>query len=143
MSYVTLKRATRKPEDNTGEARSVVERMLSDIRSGGETAVKRYAHDLDKWSGEIVVPPEEIERRAAAVPADIKRDIEHATRNRTRLCYRATTINSGLRAGDRAGPVCWPKSSYPAMLPAAMCRPDAMHISRPPTCRSQRQKQRA
>ena len=78
MPNVSLKRASRRPEDNTGEAREVVERMLSDIRGDGEAAVKRYALSLDKWSGDVLVPPDEIERRAADVPAQIRRDIETA-----------------------------------------------------------------
>ena len=34
---------------------------------------------LDGWQGEIVVKPDEIERRTRDIPAGVKRDIEFAT----------------------------------------------------------------
>jgi sulfopropanediol 3-dehydrogenase len=76
MSVEYLKRATRTPDTETGTARTVVSEMLAAIEANGEQAVRDYALKLDRWSGAIVVTPEEIERRTRDVPASVKRDID-------------------------------------------------------------------
>ena len=65
MAIEFLKRASRSPESETGAARGVAEEMLAQIERRGEAAVREYAAKLDHWTGEIVVTPEEIERRTA------------------------------------------------------------------------------
>jgi len=91
----------------------MVGEMLAAIEKRGEAAVREYARNLDRWSGEIIVSPEEIERRTSAIPAQIKRDIEFAT-ERVRSFARAqreslhefeTEVAPGLRAGQRLVPV--------------------------------------
>ncbi|GJE61117.1 histidinol dehydrogenase [Methylobacterium trifolii] len=78
MSIVHVKRATKTPETETGAAREVVTEMLAQIEARGETAVRDYALKLDRWSGDIIVTPDEIERRSRDVPEAVKRDIEFA-----------------------------------------------------------------
>lgn len=78
MTIEHVKLATKTPETETGTARQVVSEMLAAIEAGGETAVRDYALKLDKWSGEIVVGPDEIERRTRDVPEGVKRDIAFA-----------------------------------------------------------------
>lgn len=78
MAIDHLKKAAKTPETETGNAQKVVTEMLAAIEKGGEQAVKDYALKLDKWSGDIVVGPEEIERRSREVPDSVKRDIEFA-----------------------------------------------------------------
>src|SRR5688572_28595272 len=77
MEY--LKRAAKTPESETGAARRVVDEMLAAIRARGEDAVREYAQNLDRWTGPVVVTPEDVGRRTAAVPAGVKNDIEFAT----------------------------------------------------------------
>jgi sulfopropanediol 3-dehydrogenase len=111
MEY--LKRAAKTPETETASARKVAEEMLAEIEERGEAAVREYAAKLDKWTGEIVVTPQEIERRTAALPASVKRDIEFATAQVRRFAIAQresmqefqTEIHPGLTAGQRLIPV--------------------------------------
>jgi sulfopropanediol 3-dehydrogenase len=111
MEY--LKRAAKTPETETGAARKVVDEMLAAIRAGGEQAVRDYAKKLDRWTGPIMVAPEEIERRTAAVPPGVKNDIEFATAQVRRFAEAQRgslhefqmELSSGLTAGQRLIPV--------------------------------------
>ena len=111
MEY--LKKAAKTPETETGAARKVVEEMLAEIGRNGEAAVREYARKLDQWTGDIVVPDAEIERRVRAVDPAVKRDIEFAT-DAVRRFARAqrdamqeftTEVHPGLLAGQRLIPV--------------------------------------
>jgi len=79
MAIEYLKKAAKTPESETETARKVAGDMLADIERRGEPAVRDYALKLDKWAGDIIVTPAEIERRTRDIPAAIKRDIEWAT----------------------------------------------------------------
>ncbi len=87
--------------------------MLAAIERRGEAAVREYAAKLDGWQGEILVAPEEMERRTRTIPEGIKRDIEFATERvqRFALAQKAslkefdTEIAPGLVAGQRLVPV--------------------------------------
>jgi sulfopropanediol 3-dehydrogenase len=108
-----LKKATKTPETETGNARKVVEDMLAAIEARGEAAVREYAQKLDRWTGEIVVTPAEVERRTAALPASVKRDIEFATAQvrkfalaqRESMQEFSREIHPGVMAGQRLIPV--------------------------------------
>uniref|UniRef100_UPI003013F642 histidinol dehydrogenase n=1 Tax=Methylobacterium nigriterrae TaxID=3127512 RepID=UPI003013F642 len=78
MTIEHVKRATKTPETETGAARKVVSEMLAEIEMRGEAAIRDYAQRLDGWSGEILVGPDEIERRTRDVPESVKRDIAFA-----------------------------------------------------------------
>ena len=80
MPVTTLKRAAKTAESETDTARMVAAEMLAAIAKGGEQAVRDYALILDKWSGEILVTPDEIERRTREISAGVKDDITFATR---------------------------------------------------------------
>lgn len=113
MTIEYLKRAAKTPETETETARAIVLEMLASIESGGESAVRRYAEKLDRWSGEIVVTPGEIERRAHEVPENIRRDIDFSTGQvrRFALAQRESTADfsiellPGLTVGQRLVPV--------------------------------------
>ena len=113
MGLEYLKRAAKQPETESGTARKVAAEMLADIEARGEEAVREYAAKLDGWTGDIVVPPETIERRTREVPEAVRRDIEFATErvrrfaNAQRASIRefATEIQPGLVAGQRLVPV--------------------------------------
>jgi sulfopropanediol 3-dehydrogenase len=113
MSVEYLKRATRTPDTETGTARTVVSEMLAAIEANGEQAVRDYALKLDRWSGAIVVTPEEIERRTKDVPDSVKRDIDFAAGQvrRFALAQRDSVgdfsleLAPGLVAGQRLVPI--------------------------------------
>ncbi len=113
MAIEYLKKASRTPDSETGTARKVVDEMLAEIEQHGEAAVREYAAKLDRWSGDIVVTPEEIGRRTRDVPETAKRDIEFATAQvrRFALAQRdsmrefSVEMHPGLLAGQRLIPV--------------------------------------
>ena len=113
MTIEFLKRAAKTPESETSAARKVVEDMLAEIERRGEAAVREYAGKLDRWTGEIVVTPEEIERRTRELSPGVRSDIEFATaqvRNfalaqRESMREFSTEVRPGLVAGQRLIPV--------------------------------------
>jgi sulfopropanediol 3-dehydrogenase len=113
VSIQYLKRAAKSPESETATARAVVEEMLAEIARNGEQAVRDYAAKLDRWTGPVVMTDEEIARRVAEIPANVKRDIEFATERVRRFARAqresirefATEIQPGLTAGQRLIPV--------------------------------------
>ena len=108
-----LKKASKTPETESGIARKVVGEMLAEIEKRGEAAVREYAENLDRWTGDIVVSAAEMERRTRDIPPQIKRDIEFATERVRRFANAqkeslrefATEIAPGLTAGQRLVPV--------------------------------------
>jgi sulfopropanediol 3-dehydrogenase len=108
-----LKKATKTPQSDSGEARRAVDEMLAEIARRGEQAVRDYAAKLDQWTGEIVVQAEEIEQRIQSIPLGVKRDIEFATTQvrRFALAQRQSLsefeieLLPGLIAGQKLIPV--------------------------------------
>jgi sulfopropanediol 3-dehydrogenase len=113
MSTTYLKKASKTPETETAAAQRVVAEMLAAIGARGEAAVREYANQLDGWTGEIVLPRAEIDRRAAEVPADVKRDIDFAIAQvsafaqaqRRSLTEFSVGLHPGVTAGQRVLPV--------------------------------------
>jgi sulfopropanediol 3-dehydrogenase len=113
MATRYLKTATKTAETESVAARTVAADMLADIAARGEAAVRDYAAKLDQWVGDIVVPPEEIERRTRDIAPSIRRDIEFATERVRRFATAqresirefAVEIEDGLIAGQRLVPV--------------------------------------
>lgn len=113
MTIEYLKRAAKTPETETETARAIVSEMLASIESGRESAVRDYAKKLDRWSGEILVSSDEIERRAKEVPENIRRDIDFAVGQirRFAVAQRESAADfsiemlPGLTVGQRLVPV--------------------------------------
>jgi sulfopropanediol 3-dehydrogenase len=113
MAIEYLKQATKTPETESGHAQQVAGEMLADIEARGEAAVRDYAARLDRWTGEIVVTPGEIERRTRDIPASVRRDIEFATAQVRRFADAQresirefdVELQPGLVAGQRLVPV--------------------------------------
>ena len=113
MGITYLKKAAKTAETETANARDVVDRMLADIARDGETAVRRYAQELDHWTGEVIVTPAEIERRTGSIPAGIKADIDFAVAQVRRFAQAqrasmqefSVEVHPGLMAGQRLIPV--------------------------------------
>lgn len=108
-----LKKASKAPETESGEARRVASAMLAEIEARGEGAVREYAEKLDGWAGEIIITPAEMERQTRGIAAGVKRDIEFATGRVRRFAeaQRASAsefsieLEPGLFAGQRLVPV--------------------------------------
>ena len=113
MPTTYLKKASKTPETETATARAVVTAMLAEIEALGEAAVRAYAKTLDQWDGEIVLSRAEIERRAAEVPAQVRRDIDFAIEQvsafaraqRDSLQDFTVGLHPGVTAGQRVLPV--------------------------------------
>lgn len=113
MTVEYLKRASKTPETETSAAQAVVSEMLAEIHRRGESAVRDYALKLDRWDGDIVVSPDEVERRTRDLPESVKRDIEFSADQvrRFALAQRESTVDfsvdllPGLTAGQKLVPV--------------------------------------
>ncbi|MEO3475732.1 histidinol dehydrogenase [Roseomonas sp. CAU 1739] len=113
MATHWLKRAARTPASNEDAAREVAGRMIAEIEAGGEDAARRFARELDRWDGTILLGPEEIARTVRAVPDQAREDIDAAIANVRRFAeaQRASLrdfeieVSPGVTAGQRVIPV--------------------------------------
>ena len=110
---IYLKKAVRTAETDQEGVHEIVADMLAAIAVGGEDVARKYARDLDKFSGEIIVSPADRAAAAAQVPDQLKADIQfaHANIRRFAEAQRATMtdcaveILPGLMAGQKQIPV--------------------------------------
>jgi histidinol dehydrogenase len=78
VAITYLKKADKTPETETATAQKVVNTMLDEIQQNGEAAVRKYANDLDQWTGEVIITKAQIEANAREVPEQVKADIDFA-----------------------------------------------------------------
>jgi sulfopropanediol 3-dehydrogenase len=113
MALTYLKKARRTAETGQTDVRAAVEAMLDQIERDGDVAVRRFARDLDKWEGDIILSPEARTAAAAQVPDKLRADIRFAHDNIRRFAeaQRGTIsdctieILPGLVAGQKQIPV--------------------------------------
>lgn len=113
MAETYLKRAAKTPETETATAQKVAGDMLAAIQAEGEAAVRRYAKDLDGWSGDILMSPAQIDAAVREVPAGIRADIDFAVRQvfafasaqRRSIEEFSVELHPGVIAGQRVVPV--------------------------------------
>ncbi len=113
MSVTYLKKATRTAETGQTDVRAAVESMLAELHRGGDDAARRFARELDKWDGEIVLSDTSRAAAAAKVPERLKADIRFAHSNIRRFAEaQKGTITDceieiipGLTAGQKQIPV--------------------------------------
>jgi sulfopropanediol 3-dehydrogenase len=113
MAVTYLKKADKTPETETASAQRVVSEMLLDIQNNGEAAVRKYARELDKWNGEMIVTANEIAENARQVPPQVKADIDFAIKQVSEFAHaqrRSLTefdveLHPGVIAGQRVLPV--------------------------------------
>jgi len=113
MSATYLKKATKTAETGEAKTQEIVLNMLNDIRANGEEAVKKYAEQLDKWTGEFIVTQEEIDKAAGQLTEQTKKDIhfayeqvyEFAVKQRDSMVEFETELHPGVIAGQRLIPV--------------------------------------
>ena len=109
MAVQHLKQAAKTPESETATARSVVVEMLAEIERRGEPAVREYAAKLDGWNGEILVTPEEVERRTRDIPQGDQAG--HRVRHRAGAPVRARASRVDARVLGRARSRAWSPGS--------------------------------
>ncbi len=113
MSIVYLKKAAKKSQADEGRTQEIVLSMLSEIKQGGEEAVRKYARQLDNWAGDFVVTRKEIESASACLSQQTKDDINFAYRQvysfalkqRESMHEFETELYPGVFAGQRLIPV--------------------------------------
>ena len=113
MAIEYLKKATSTSATGEDDTRRIVAGMLADIETGGEDRVRHYAEKLDSWTGDIVVPRDEIAAAAEKVPARLRDDLQFAhdrvrkfaEAQRASLTEFETELSPGLIAGQKLIPV--------------------------------------
>tara|TARA_R110002110_G_scaffold35870_18_gene120371 strand:+ start:1126 stop:2433 length:1308 start_codon:yes stop_codon:yes gene_type:complete len=113
MTRDYLKRAILTAESDASEVHDTVKSILSDIEAGGDAAALEYARKFDRYEGNVLLTPEEIEAACALVPERLKADIRFAHDNVRRFAetQKGTVsdveleIVPGLIAGQKAIPV--------------------------------------
>ncbi len=75
--------------------------IVSDVRRGGDAALRRYAVKLDRQDGPLEISAEEMRAAAATVPAPVRRAIRAAARNIRAVAKRQ--VPRGWRARVAAG----------------------------------------
>ncbi len=113
MATVYLKKAKHNPQTGDADTRRIVGQMLAEIDADGEDAVRRYARDLDGYTGDIVLGADAIEAAARAVPQTLKDDIAFsldqvrtfADAQKASICEFETELSPGLWAGQKLIPI--------------------------------------
>ncbi len=113
MTAEYLKRAARTPQSDAPEVTERVRALLAEMEAGREPVIRRYAAELDGWTGEILVSDAEIAAAEAALPEAVKADIRFAHDNIRRFAeaQKATIapceleIVPGFVAGQKHIPV--------------------------------------
>ncbi|XWN32612.1 MAG: histidinol dehydrogenase [Devosia sp.] len=107
-----LKKAPKTSTDDAGDVRATVQKILDEIEASGEDAARRYAEKFDRYDGNIVLTPEEIEAACRAVPQKLKDDIQFAHDNVRRFAEAqketikdfSYEVRPGLVAGQKSIP---------------------------------------
>ncbi|MFT5065123.1 MAG: sulfopropanediol 3-dehydrogenase, partial [Reinekea sp.] len=113
MARNYLKTATKTAMTDSGDVRDTVQKILSEIEAGGDSAALDYAAKFDKYEGSVILSADEISAASALVPEKLKADILFAHDNVRRFAELQkstmtdveTEIVPGLIAGQKAIPV--------------------------------------
>ncbi|MGR3837022.1 MAG: histidinol dehydrogenase [Cognatishimia sp.] len=113
MARTYLKKAALTSRSDASETAATVAKILTDIEAGGEAAALEYAAKFDKYEGNVLLTPEDIEAACALVPQKLKDDILFARDNVRRFAevQKGTVadveyeVNPGFIAGQKAIPV--------------------------------------
>ena len=113
MSEVYLKKANKNPETGTSETREIVEKMLAKIEVGREGTARKYAKDLDGFTGEVIISKEQIDQASKLVPQKLKDDIKFAHERikkfadaqKSSVNEFETELSPGLWAGQKLIPI--------------------------------------
>jgi sulfopropanediol 3-dehydrogenase len=112
MARDYLKKAAKTAMTDAGDVRETVQKILSDIETGGDAAALQYAEKFDQYKGSILLSAEEIVAASAKVSQKLKDDIAFAHDNVRRFAeVQKSTMTDveleivpGLIAGQKAIP---------------------------------------
>lgn len=113
MTREYLKKATLTSKSDASEVNETVQTILADIEAGGDAKALEYAKKFDRYEGNVILTPEEIEAACALVPEKLKRDIDFAHDNVKRFAETQKStmtdvemeIVPGMIAGQKVIPV--------------------------------------
>jgi len=113
VTVTYLKQAAPRPATENNDIRDIVHVMLVNIKREGEDAVRRYAKQLDRWEGDIILSEADRKAACARIPEALKADIQFAHSNICRFAeaQMATVqefeieVMPGLIAGQKQIPV--------------------------------------
>ena len=112
MTVEYLKKAKKTSTSDASDVTKIVQDILNEIESGGEEACLKFRDQFDKYDGNVVLTPEEIQAACDQVPEKLKRDIQFAHANVKRFAevQKSTIVDTevevipGLIAGQKAIP---------------------------------------
>ena len=113
MARDYLKKAKLTAKSDASEVHDTVKSILADIEAGGDAKAMEYAAKFDRYDGNVLLTPEEIEAAIALVPEKLKNDIAFAHDNVKRFAEAQKStltdveveIVPGMIAGQKAIPV--------------------------------------
>ena len=110
MTREYLKKATKTSSTDAGDVRETVQKILDDIEAGGETVARQYADRFDRYAGNLVLEPHEIEAAAERLPQRLKDDIRFAHDNVRRFAEAQMQTLSDIQLEVVPGLVAGQKS---------------------------------
>lgn len=113
MTREYLKKATLTSSSDASEVHETVQGILRDIEAGGDAKALEYAAKFDKYDGNVLLTPEEIQAACDLVSEKLKADIAFAHDNVRRFAETQKStmqdveleIVPGFVAGQKAIPV--------------------------------------
>jgi histidinol dehydrogenase len=107
-----LKKASKKIEETQSNTRDIVQGILNQIRSHGESAVRELAAKFDNWTRDFILNKQEIEALIDMVPRRAKDDIRFAydqvygfaVKQRESIQAFETELLPGVTLGQRLVP---------------------------------------
>ncbi|MFM9942073.1 MAG: histidinol dehydrogenase [Hyphomicrobiaceae bacterium] len=133
MAREYLKKSTVAVQKRRADVEETVRGMLGAIATEGDVAVKRYAENLDKWTGEFRVTQAEIEAKSKMLSKVFKEDfevcynnvVEFAKRQQDSIRAFEVELKPGVILGQKLIPVstvgCYiPGGKYPLISAALM-----------------------
>jgi len=128
-----LKRAAAQAGTRNAEVEATVRSMIADVAEHRDDAVRKYARDLDKWTGEFRVPQSRIDEVSRALPTTFKEDVAYchkqvtdfAKRQKESLQAFEVELQPGVLLGQKLIPIstagCYiPGGKYPLISAAIM-----------------------
>ncbi len=133
MAREYLKKASVSIQKRKADVEATVRRMLDAIGAERDVAVKRYAQELDKWTGEFRVPQAEIEAKSKSLSKVFKEDfavchknvVDFAKRQKDSIKAFEVELYPGAVLGQKLIPIsrvgCYvPGGKYPLISAAIM-----------------------
>ena len=76
-----MKRAIKTGEQSLSDVREIVQKILTDIKKGGDKKALEFARKFDNYDGKIILSAEDIAEASEKVSERIKDDIQFAYEN--------------------------------------------------------------